>query len=304
MVGFVYSLAPLLLLQHVKSLTQDVLNHVSSLGHLPSSPISRLLLCRGRALCPSSGSCCAAKAVSAETLCEPGRGLPILPLGLCSFHPKLVFRVDFFFSSLHLRSCSPALGEEPPRKGSFRAAAFPCSALALHPRRAQQDASACRAAAASARPAGTSPTCSRGWAKAPRAEVPPAEVPLPSRASKCSPFSLWKPPWEPGGRMRGGLLISASPLEFLGFTPRTSLFVEQPESRGSPCCPQFWWALCSSPGVSVHPRDVQGLSMSLEHWVGRRRAPFRQAGAVRTSRTSLFGWSRLGSMARQTDAWI
>lgn len=108
-VGFIYSLAPLLLLQHVKSLTQDVLNHVSSLSHLPPSPVSRLLLCRGRALCPSPGSCCAAGAMSAETLCEPGRGLPILPLGLCSFHPKLVFRVNFFFqasisAAAHLRS--------------------------------------------------------------------------------------------------------------------------------------------------------------------------------------------------------
>lgn len=116
-VGFIYSLAPLLLLQHVKSLTQDVLNHVSSLSHLPPSPISRLLLCRGRALCPSPGSCCAAGAMSAET--SQGEVSPFSLWGSALSTPNWFFESIFFFSSLHLHSCSPALGEEPPRKGSL-----------------------------------------------------------------------------------------------------------------------------------------------------------------------------------------
>lgn len=143
-------------------------------------------------------------AVRAQTFSEPGRGLPFSLWGAALSTLNWFFE-SFFQMCLHLCRCccSPAFGEEPPRSCSLLRRRPPlaesCPSIPTE-RSGEQGASAHHHCAEPGTPAGTWPTCSRGWAKAPRAEVPPAEVPLSNRASKCDPSPLSALSRDPRGR--------------------------------------------------------------------------------------------------------
>lgn len=146
---------------------------------------------------------------------------------------------------LHLR------GEEPPRAAPGLCL-LPLSPSS-HPRSLQHrrpDSSSIAAAA--------SPACSRRWAKAPRAEMPPAELLQPNPTSKCHPLRMQSSTTQKGGEVGGGGLWDAA--------LRASLVVGRPQRWDLwwpwLFCPHFWWALCSGCGVS---QGVQCLNMNLEH---------------------------------------
>lgn len=139
-----------------------------------------------RAPCPSAGKLLLCGCASPKPLAARARS-PVLPLGLCSFHPELVFRVIFSDVPPSLLLLLTCLGEEPPGSCSLPRPARACLSPVLP---SPEPGAASRAHQDRAEPGqqlGAGQHVQGGGQKLPEQELPQQRFPCQTQQVSVSP---------------------------------------------------------------------------------------------------------------------
>lgn len=133
---------------------------------------------------PLLGSCCGC--ASPNPLRARARS-PVLPLGLCSFHPELVFRVIFSDVPPSLLLLLTCVGEEPPGAALYLAPTEPARVLSFHPQSPEQRARAHQDRAEPGQQLGPGQHVQGGGQKLPEQKLPQQRFPCQTQQVSVSP---------------------------------------------------------------------------------------------------------------------